>query len=98
MKIEFCLIETGDIIFTKESEELKNVMNVITTVGCEIRLNITKDEIIHGYVKRVMYQVNAEENDESLRIYFSNDFKKFEHIEKLSAEHIEAVKLKEKHS
>ena len=70
MKIEFCLIDSGDIVFTKESKDLKDIINVITKVGTEIDLFFSKDDFIHGYVQSVMYQVNAESNDEGLIIYY----------------------------
>lgn len=94
MKIEFCNADNGDIIFTKESKDLKDIINVITQAGTEISLSFSKDDFIHGYVQNVMYQVNAEENDESLRIYISKDFKTSKHIGRISPEHLSSVKLK----
>lgn len=94
MKIEFCTADSGDIIFTKESQDLKDIINVIAKVGTEISLSFSKDDFIHGYVQNVMYQVDAEENDESLRIYISKDFKTSKHRERISPEHLSSVKLK----
>gem|GEM_PF-2408722 len=96
MKVEFCLLDSGDVVFTKESKDLKDIINVITKVGTEINLFFSKDDFIHGYVQSVMYQVNAESNDESLRIYFSNDYKKSKNKERISAEHLSATKLSAK--
>lgn len=93
MKVEFCLIDSGDIVFTKESKDLKDVINVITKVGTEINLFFSKDDFIHGYVQSVMYQVNAESNDESLIIYFSNDYAKSKTKERISAEHLSTTKI-----
>ena len=93
MKVEFCLIDSGDIVFTKESKDLKDVINVITKVGTEINLFFSKDAFIHGYVQSVMYQVNAESNDESLIIYFSNDYAKSKTKERISAEHLSTTKI-----
>jgi hypothetical protein len=93
MKVEFCLIDSGDIVFTKESKDLKDVINVITKVGTEINLSFSKDDFIHGYVQSVMYQVNAENNDESLIIYFSNDYGKSKRKERISAEHLSSTKI-----
>lgn len=93
MKIEFCIADSGDIVFTKESKDLKDVINVITKVGTEINLSFSKDDFIHGYVQNIMYQANAEENDESLRIYLINDSKKLPHHERISPEKLTAVKL-----
>ena len=93
MKVEFCLIDSGDIVFTKESKDLKDVINVITKVGTEINLYFSKDDFIHGYVQSVMYQVNAESNDESLIIYFSNDYGKSKRKERISAEHLSTTKI-----
>jgi len=96
MKVEFCLIDSGDIVFTKESKDLKDVIDVITKVGTEINLFFSKDDFIHGYVQSIMYQVNAENNDESLRIYFSNDYTKSKNKERISSEHLSTTKLSEK--
>lgn len=96
MKVEFCLIDSGDIVFTKESKDLKDVIDVITKVGTEINLFFSKDDFIHGYVQSIMYQVNAESNDESLRIYFSNDYTKSKNKERISSEHLSTTKLGEK--
>lgn len=93
MKIEFCLAESGDIVFTKESKELKDVINVITKVGTEINLILGKGDFIHGFVKSVMYQVDAENNDESIMIYFTNDYKKPIHIEKIESAKLEVAKI-----
>jgi hypothetical protein len=38
MKVEFCLVDSGDVVFTKESKDLKDVIDVITKVGTEINL------------------------------------------------------------
>ncbi|WP_297427702.1 hypothetical protein [Clostridium sp.] len=96
MKVEFCLIDSGDIVFTKESKDLKDIIDVITKVGTEINLFFNKDDFIHGYVQSIMYQVNAESNDESLRIYFSNDYKKSKVKERISSEHLSTTKINEK--
>lgn len=96
MKVEFCLIDSGDIVFTKESKDLKDVIDVITKVGTEINLFFSKDDFIHGYVQSIMYQVNAESNDESLRIYFSNDYTKSKNKERISSEHLSTTKISEK--
>lgn len=93
MKVEFCLVDNGDIVFTKESNDLKDVIEVITKVGTEINLVFSKDDFIHGYVQNIMYQVNAESNEESLRIYFSNDYKKSKNKERISAEHLSSTKI-----
>ncbi|MCE5220653.1 MAG: hypothetical protein LLF98_05120 [Clostridium sp.] len=96
MKVEFCLVDNGDIVFTKESKDLKDVIDVITKVGTEINLFFSKDDFIHGYVQNIMYQVNAESNDESLRVYFSNDYTKSKNKERISSEHLSATKLNAK--
>ena len=96
MKVEFCLVDSGDIVFTKESKDLKDVINVITKVGTEINLFFSKDDFIHGYVQNIMYQVNAESNDESLRVYFSNDYTKSKNKERISSEHLSTTKLNSK--
>lgn len=93
MKVEFCLVDSGDIVFTKESKDLKDIIDVITKVGTEINLFFSKDDFIHGYVQRIMYQVNAESNDESIRIYFSNDYKKTKSKERISSEHLSTTKI-----
>lgn len=98
MKVEFCLVDNGDIVFTKESGDLKDVIDVITKVGTEINLFFSKDDFIHGYVQSIMYQVNAESNEESLRIYFSNDYKKSKSKERISSEHLSTTKLNAKNS
>ena len=96
MKVEFCLIDSGDIVFTKESKDLRDVIDVITKVGTEINLFFSKDDFIHGYVENIMYQVNAESNDESLRVYFSNDYTKSKNKERISGEHLSTTKLNAK--
>lgn len=96
MKVEFCFVESDDIVFTKESTDLKDIINVITKVGTEISLSFSKDDFIHGYVQNVMYQVDAENNDESLRIYFSNDYKKSKIKERISGEHLSTTKIDKK--
>jgi len=96
MKVEFCLIDSGDIVFTKESKDLKDVIDVITKVGTEINLYFSKDDFIHGYVQSITYQVNAETNDESLIIYFSNDYTKSKSKERISAEHLSNTKISAK--
>jgi len=96
MKVEFCLVDSGDIVFTKESKDLKDVIDVITKVGTEINLFFSKDDFIHGYVQNIMYQVNAESNDESLRVYFSNDYTKSKNKERISSEHLSTTKLNAK--
>ena len=96
MKVEFCLVDSGDIVFTKESKDLKDVIDVITKVGTEINLFFSKDDFIHGYVQSIMYQVNAESNDESIRIYFSNDYTNSKNKERISSEHLSTTKLNAK--
>jgi len=96
MKVEFCLVDSGDVVFTKESKNLKDVIEVITKVGTEINLFFSKDDFIHGYVQNIMYQVNAESNDESLRVYFSNDYTKSKNKERISSEHLSTTKLNAK--
>ncbi|MFT8349900.1 hypothetical protein [Clostridium saccharoperbutylacetonicum] len=98
MKVEFCFVESDDVVFTKESRDLKDIINVITKIGTEINLSFSKDDFIHGYVQSVMYQVDAENNDESLRIYFSNDYKKSKTKERISAEHLSTTKINEKNN
>ena len=96
MKVEFCLLDSGDVVFTKDSKDLADILNVITKVGTEIHLVFSKDDFIHGYVQSVMYRVDAENSSESIRIYFSNDYSKSKHHQRLSPEHLEAAKLNEK--
>lgn len=96
MRVEFCLVDSGDIVFTKESKDLKDIIDVITKVGTEINLFFSKDDFIHGYVQSIMYQVNAESNDESLIIYFSNDYKKTKNKERISSEHLSTTKIDDK--
>lgn len=96
MKVEFCLVDSGDIVFTKESKDLKDVIDVITKIGTEINLSFSKDDFIHGYVQNIMYQVNAESNDESLRVYFSNEYTKSKHKERISSEHLSTTKINAK--
>ena len=93
MKIEFCLADSLDIVFTRESTELKDVIDVITKVGTEINLILGREDFIHGFVKNVMYQVDAENNDESIIIYFTNDYKKPIHIEELESAKLEVAKI-----
>ena len=93
MKVEFCLVDSGDIVFTKESKDLRDVIDVITKVGTEINLFFSKDDFIHGYVQSITYQVNAETNDESLIIYFSNDYTKSKNKERISGEHLSNTKI-----
>lgn len=93
MHIEFCSIEDGEVIFTKESEEMKDVISVITKVGTEIKLSFSKNDFIHGYVRRVMYFFDAEKSSESLRIFISDDYINNEHIDKLPPEKLETEKL-----
>lgn len=96
MKIEFCLAEDGSVIFNKDSKDLKDIINVITRIGTEINISFSKDQFIHGFVTNVMYIADAEENDESLRIYFAKDFSKHKVKDMLSPEKLTAAKLKEK--
>lgn len=93
MKIEFCIAENGDVVFTKESDELKSVINVITRVGTEINLTFSKDDYIFGYVSNVMYSVNAESNEESLKIFVDKDYSKNKHLEQLESVKLTASKL-----
>lgn len=93
MKVEFCRLDSGDVVFTKDSKDLEDIINVITKVGTEIHLIFSKDDFIHGYVQNVMYRVDAENSDESLRVYFSKDFSKSAHHDRISPEHLETVKL-----
>ena len=84
MKIEFCLYETGDTVFAKDSEELKNLINVISRIGTEINISISKNEFIHGRVCNVKYNVDAENNEECLKIYIDKNYlsnKQFEQLE-----------------
>ena len=55
MKVEFCRLDSGDVVFTKDSKDLEDIINVITKVGTEIHLSFSKDDFIHGYVQNVMY-------------------------------------------
>ena len=96
MKIEFCLVDTGDIVFTKDSAELKDILDIITRAGTEVSLSFSKKDFIHGYVQNVMYRANAEDNYESLRIYFSRDFISSAPYERISPEHLSTMKLKER--
>lgn len=96
MKIEFCLVEDGSVIFNKDSKDLKDIINVITRVGTEIKISFSKDQFIHGFVTNVMYIADAEENDESLRIYFTKDFSKHKAKDMLSPEKLSVTKIKDK--
>ncbi|WP_294373292.1 hypothetical protein [uncultured Clostridium sp.] len=96
MKVEFCLLDSGDVVFTKDSKDLNDVLNVITKVGTEIHLSFSEDDFIHGYVQNVMYAVDAENNKESLKVYFSNDYSKSKHHPRLSPEHLETVRIQDK--
>ena len=93
MKVEFYASEIGDVVFTKESNELDNVINVISREGTEINLIFSENDFVHGYVEKVVYDVNAVDNEESLRIYISKILKN-NHREKISSERLESVKLK----
>lgn len=50
VKVEFCFVSSGDIVFIKEFKDLKDVINVIIKVGIEINLFFSKDDFIYGYV------------------------------------------------
>ena len=68
MKIEFLKADSLDVVFTKDSDELKSVINVISRVGTEVNLNFSENDFIHGYVSNVIYNVDAVNNEESLQI------------------------------
>lgn len=93
VKVEFCNLDSEDVVFTKDSKDLADVLNIITKVGTEIHLLFSKDDFIHGYIQNVMYMVDAENSSESLRVYFSNDYSKSKHHPRLSPEHLESVKI-----
>lgn len=93
MKVEFCSLDSGDVVFTKDSKDLEDVLNVITRTGTEIHLSFSKDDLIHGYVSTVMYMVDADSSDEGLRIYFSKDFSKSKAPDRISPEHLETAKV-----
>ncbi len=93
MKIEFCLAKNGDIVFTKESTELKSVINVITRVGTEINLSFSNNDYIHGYVSNIMYNVDAENNEESLKIFIDKNIHSNSYHEKLESVKLEGAKL-----
>jgi len=93
MKVEFCRLDSGDVVFTKDSKDLKDILNVIAKAGTEIHLSFSKNDFIHGYVQKVMYLVDAENSDESLRVYFSKDFSKSAKHDKISPEHLETVRI-----
>ena len=54
MKIEFLKADSLDVVFTKDSDELKSVINVISRVGTEVNLNFSENDFIHGYVSNVI--------------------------------------------
>ena len=93
MKIEFCLAKNGDVVFTKESNDLKSVINVITRVGTEINLTFSKEDFIHGYVSNVMYNVDGENNEESVKIFIDKNYHNNIHHEKLESIKLETAKL-----
>lgn len=93
MKVEFCRIDSGDVVFTKDSKDLEDVINVITKIGTEIHLSFNKDDFIHGYVQNIMYRVDAENSDESIRVYFSKDFSKSAYADRISPEHLGTAKI-----
>lgn len=93
MKIEFCIADSGDVVFTRDSSKLKDVIDVITREGTEINFVLGNDDFIHGFVKSVMYQVDPENNEEAMIIYFTNDYKKPVHIEKIEAAKLEVAKI-----
>ena len=97
MKIEFCIADSGDVVFTKESNEIKNIINVITRLGTEINLTFSKDDYLHGVVSNVLYNVDAENNEESIKIYVDRNHnnKRVDALEpaKLTTSKLTATKL-----
>ena len=74
MKINFCMEDGGEALFTKESEEIKDIINSITREGTEVNLYFGKDDYFHGYVSSYMYNVNVEDNKESLDLYLTENY------------------------
>lgn len=105
MKIEFLKADSLDVVFTKDSNELKSVINVISRVGTEINLNFSENDFIHGYVSNVIYNVDAVNNEECLQICIDKNYlytkrnKSLEPVKlesnKLEASKLETAKLKE---
>ena len=93
MKIEFCNAENGDVVFAKESDELKSVINVITRIGTEINLTFSENDYIYGYVSNVMYSVNAESNEESVKVFVDKDYAKNRHLDQLEPAKLTPSKL-----
>lgn len=88
MKIEFLKADSLDVVFTKDSDELKSVINVISRVGTEVNLNFSENDFIHGYVSNVIYNVDAVNNEESLQICIDKN-----HIYNKRNKSLEQVKL-----
>ncbi len=76
MIINFCDSDGGEVIFTKNSEDIRDILNIVTQKGAEINFYVEKDNFFHGYVESVMYQIDETERNENLSIYMSQDYVK----------------------
>lgn len=74
MKINFCMADGGEKLFTKESKDIKDILSSITREGTEVNLYFGKDDYFHGYVSSYMYNVNTEDNEESLDLYLTENY------------------------
>ncbi|MDU2683512.1 MULTISPECIES: hypothetical protein [Clostridium] len=74
MRINFCMEDGGEILYSKESKEVKHVIDSITREGTEVNLYFGKDNYFHGYVGSYMYNVNVEEDKESLDLYLTENY------------------------
>lgn len=74
VKINFCDADGGEVRATRESDEIKDILSIVTREGSEINIYIGKDDFLHGYVSGVLYNINEEDETESLDVFISKDY------------------------
>lgn len=75
MKVEFCYADGGQVKVVQDSEEIKDILNIVTKEGSKVHIFNQQQENLYGYVSEVLYQIDQDTGEAFLSIYISEDFK-----------------------
>jgi hypothetical protein len=74
MKVEFCYADGGHVKIIKDSEEIKDILNIVTKEGSKVYIFNQQHEDLYGYVSEVLYQIDQDTGESFLSVYISERF------------------------
>lgn len=75
MKVEFCYADGGQVKIVKDSEEIKDILDIVTKEGSKVYIFNQQKENLYGYVSEVLYQIDQDTGESFLSVYISEEFK-----------------------